>query len=170
MNRTTKAHSTPVGASARSWTVTVRLGAAVPSMAELNEALAALEATTPTARLDAEGVEVSFTVEADTIEQALRLGVERTRAAAVNTPLSDAVVVGGAVAEERRDPRAVPGDTPPLVGVDEVAELFEISTTQVRDLLDSPRFPQPLARLAQGPVWLRAHLERYRVHLEARSG
>lgn len=170
MTSTAKAYGTPAEGRARSWTVTVRLAGAVPSMAELNEALAALEATTPAARLGAEGVEVRITVEADTIEQALHLGVERTRAAAVDTPLSDAVVVGGTVAEERLDPRAFPEDTSPLVGVDEVAELFEISPTQVHDLLDSPRFPQPLARLTQGPVWLRAHLERYRDHLEARSG
>lgn len=169
MTRTSNAHSPPEEGTARSWMVTVRLRGTVPSLDELDEALGAVAGTAPAARLDPDGVAVRVTVEADTVEQALRLGVERTRAALVDTALGEAAVVGGAVAEERLDPRAVADDTPSVVGVDEVAELLELSSTQVRDLLDSPRFPEPLARLAQGPVWLRAHVERYRERLEARS-
>ncbi len=170
MTSTSKSQSRHEEGTARSWTVTVRLRGTVSSMDELDEALAAVTATAPAARVDAEGVEVRVTVEADTVEQALHLGVSRTRAAIVDTVLGDAPVVGGTVAEERLDPRAVAGDAPPLMGVDEVAELLDLSRTQVRELLESPRFPEPLAHLAQGPVWLRAHLERYRERLEARSG
>jgi hypothetical protein len=42
-----------------------------------------------------------------------------------------------------------------LVGVAEVAELLSVSRQRVSQLAATPGFPDPVARLAAGPIWER---------------
>lgn len=48
-----------------------------------------------------------------------------------------------------------------LVGVAEVADMLGVTRTRVSQLASSAGFPEPTARLAAGPVWLREDVERW---------
>lgn len=48
-----------------------------------------------------------------------------------------------------------------LMGVAEVAELLQVSRQRVTQLAKTPEFPAPSARLASGPVWESADIERW---------
>ncbi len=52
-------------------------------------------------------------------------------------------------------------NAPELVGVAEVAELLGVSKTRVHELSDKAAFPEPVARLAAGPVWSRPAVARF---------
>lgn len=153
------------------WAVTVQLRAPSAPLEALATLLDALAGHAPAGSFAGDGVAVRLTVSAAGVEAATREGLARLRDASAGTVLADAPAVGLSAVEESTEPSrfALALDGLELAGVEEVAELFELSPTQVRDLMASPRFPEPIAQLAQGPVWLRSHLERYRERLQALS-
>lgn len=49
-----------------------------------------------------------------------------------------------------------------LVGVTEVREMLGVSRQRVHQLLrDDPTFPEPVAQLSAGRIWLRTDVERW---------
>jgi predicted DNA-binding transcriptional regulator AlpA len=51
---------------------------------------------------------------------------------------------------------------PPLAGVAEAAEILGWSKQQVNVYMSRGKFPEPIQRLASGPVWLRSQIEEYK--------
>jgi hypothetical protein len=51
---------------------------------------------------------------------------------------------------------------PPLVGVAEVADMLQVSKPRVCALSDQQKLPRPLIRLASGPVWTAAGIEKFK--------
>jgi predicted DNA-binding transcriptional regulator AlpA len=46
-----------------------------------------------------------------------------------------------------------------LVGVAEIAAMLSVTRTRIGQLAKSSSFPEPIARLAAGPVWRRSDIE-----------
>lgn len=55
----------------------------------------------------------------------------------------------------------LPGMSPELAGVAEVAEMLGVSKQTVVKYAARADFPEPLDRLAAGPVWRRADVEEW---------
>lgn len=56
------------------------------------------------------------------------------------------------------------------LGVTEVAELFGVSKQRVSELRRSPTFPEPVAEIAAGPVWMGSSLQRFLDAWERKPG
>lgn len=56
---------------------------------------------------------------------------------------------------------------PPLAGVAEAAEILTWDKRRVATYIKRGDFPEPIQRLASGPIWTRKQIEDYR---EARDG
>lgn len=50
---------------------------------------------------------------------------------------------------------------PVLAGLAEVASLAGVSRTRAGQLANHPDFPEPVQRLAMGPVWLEADVQKF---------
>ena len=50
---------------------------------------------------------------------------------------------------------------PRLAGLAEVAGLAGVSRTRAGQLAANPQFPEPVARLAMGPVWLESDVAKF---------
>lgn len=48
-----------------------------------------------------------------------------------------------------------------LVGVAEIADMLGVTRTRVTQLAKTYGFPEPVARLAAGPVWQRRDIEEW---------
>ena len=48
-----------------------------------------------------------------------------------------------------------------LMGTTEIAKLLGVSRQRVGQLAQSESFPEPVARLAAGPIWESADIERW---------
>lgn len=59
--------------------------------------------------------------------------------------------------------------TPSLVGLAEVAEILGVNRQRAHQIAYTKGFPDPVARLAMGPVWLREDVEQWRSVHRARS-
>ena len=60
---------------------------------------------------------------------------------------------------------------PRVVGLAEIAELLGVVKRTAQRYADRPDFPEPLERLAAGPVWLRDDVERWaKAHMPLREG
>jgi hypothetical protein len=59
---------------------------------------------------------------------------------------------------------------PELVGTKEVANMLHISSTRVGELTRAEHFPIPVARLAAGPVWVRATIDAFNDRWERKPG
>lgn len=151
------------------WTVTVRLDAAAASLDDLVTALDALESASPAGSLAGDGVRLRLTVTVPTAAEALDKGLARLWAAVEPTPLATARPVSITVTEDTTE-SGLGLDELELAGVEEVAEILDLSPTSARELAASARFPDPICELAQGPVWSRGRIERYRERLDAMSG
>ncbi len=57
-----------------------------------------------------------------------------------------------------------------LVGVSEVAELLGVTRQRAHTLAAGPMFPQPVARLAAGPVWTRTSISHFLDNWERKPG
>jgi prophage regulatory protein len=58
-----------------------------------------------------------------------------------------------------------------LVGFSEVVELLDVPRRTAARYVARPDFPAPYVRLAAGPIWLRAAVERWaKAHLPLRAG
>jgi hypothetical protein len=57
-----------------------------------------------------------------------------------------------------------------LAGVKEVAGMLAVSKQRVSDLAAEGRLPAPIARLASGPVWRQASIERFAERWDRRPG
>jgi hypothetical protein len=61
------------------------------------------------------------------------------------------------------DAEATRPDTPELLSATEVADALDVSRQRVHQLTTShPRFPEPYARLATGPIWTLPAIEHFR--------
>lgn len=49
----------------------------------------------------------------------------------------------------------------PLMGLTEIAELLGVTRQRAHQLAATYGFPEPLARLAVGPIWSRKDVERW---------
>ena len=54
---------------------------------------------------------------------------------------------------------ASPGMSPELAGLAELVELLDVSKRTAQKYAAKPDFPEPVDRLASGPVWRRAEVE-----------
>jgi DNA-directed RNA polymerase specialized sigma24 family protein len=54
------------------------------------------------------------------------------------------------------------GASPDLVGTTEAAEILGVKPTTISANLRRGRFPEPIVRLACGPIWLRETIEHRR--------
>lgn len=52
-------------------------------------------------------------------------------------------------------------DFPKLAGLAEVASLAGVSRTRAGQLANHPGFPEPVQRLAMGPVWLESDVRKF---------
>lgn len=52
-----------------------------------------------------------------------------------------------------------------LVGVAEVAEMLGVTRQRVHQLVAGPGFPEPVARLSAGLIWLRSDVQRWAVNI-----
>ncbi len=52
-------------------------------------------------------------------------------------------------------------DIPKLAGLAEVASLANVSRTRAGQLANHPGFPEPVQRLAMGPVWREADVQKF---------
>lgn len=50
---------------------------------------------------------------------------------------------------------------PPLAGLAEIAALAGVSRSRASQLAAHPDFPEPVQRLAMGPVWTEADVEKF---------
>jgi hypothetical protein len=58
-----------------------------------------------------------------------------------------------------------------LVGFSEVVELLDVPRRTAARYVSRPDFPAPYVRLAAGPIWIRAAVERWeKAHLPLRAG
>lgn len=48
-----------------------------------------------------------------------------------------------------------------LMGTKEIGDLLGVSRQRAQQLAQKPDFPEPQARLAAGPIWLREDVERW---------
>lgn len=51
---------------------------------------------------------------------------------------------------------------PRVAGVAEVAEILGWSKSQVNTYMSRGKFPEPIQRLASGPIWTREQIDRYK--------
>lgn len=51
---------------------------------------------------------------------------------------------------------------PPLVGVKEAAEILGWSKQQIGIYMTRGKFPEPIQRLASGPIWTKEQIEEYK--------
>lgn len=105
----------------------------------------------------------TFTIEAgDDPAAAWTAGAATFKAVAAAANLPDWPIVRVelmTVAEQERD-LAQPA-FPALVGVSEIAELLGVTRQRASQLAKSPQFPEPVARLANTPVWTADSLTRF---------
>lgn len=50
---------------------------------------------------------------------------------------------------------------PDLVGTTEISNMLGVSRQRVTQLAATPAFPEPVARLAAGPIWDRSDIEEW---------
>ena len=73
--------------------------------------------------------------------------------------------------EEDYDAEATRPDTPELLSAADVADVLDVSRQRVHQLATShPRFPEPYARLATGPIWTLPVIEHFRDTWDRRPG
>lgn len=60
--------------------------------------------------------------------------------------------------------------TQPLVGVNEVADMFGVSKQRVSELARTDSFPAPVSRLAAGPVWWRSDIQSFMEQWQRKPG
>lgn len=51
---------------------------------------------------------------------------------------------------------------PPFAGLAEAAEILNWSKSQINTYMARGKFPEPIQRLASGPIWTRKQIEDYR--------
>jgi len=95
-------------------------------------------------------------IDAATPGHAVALGVERVRKAAELAGLPKwPVVHAQATVLPELARQVATRDLPELVGISEIAALLGVSRQRVHGLTNRDDFPEPIARLASGPVWTR---------------
>jgi hypothetical protein len=100
--------------------------------------------------------------EGDRVEDVTRVGARAFQAAAHRAGLPDWPIVRLEVmtfAEQDADLERPA--FPELVGIKEIAGILAVSPQRAHQLTKRDDFPDPIARLAAGPVWTRPSLERF---------
>ena len=110
-------------------------------------------------------VDTTLTVAAPTAGAAVSVAAERI-AKVVAGRLAGAEVMTTEEADRRLREPAVPE----LVGIQEVAELLEVTKQRASSLRHLASFPQPVAQLASGPIWLRSDLTTFERSWDRRPG
>lgn len=59
---------------------------------------------------------------------------------------------------------------PELLGVTELAEILKVTRQRAHTLASSPAFPDPIARLAAGPVWTKPSITHFLESWERKAG
>lgn len=119
---------------------------------------------------------VRLSVEAESPEAAITTGVDHVRAAATEAGLPDWPVVHvDCMTEDELDRSIEQPPVPELVGVSEIARLLAedgAAVTRQRASAITRRgdFPEPVARLASGPVWTRDSVRNFVESWERKPG
>jgi hypothetical protein len=110
-------------------------------------------------------VDTTMTVAGPTAGAAVSRAAERIAGVAPGR-LACAEVMTTDEADRRLSEPAVPE----LVGIQEVAELLEVTKQRASSLRRLTSFPRPVAQLASGPIWLRSDLTTFERSWDRRPG
>jgi hypothetical protein len=150
------------------WTVAIEVVADVDDdrLFNLTELLSKFDAATGR-RQDGTGYSVTFTVpdEAGTLPPQIAdyaFNVVRDAALASHLfPEDVAVVRVDVTTNDELDRQLAEPVHLELVGVSEIAEILAVSRQRAHQLTKRDDFPEPIAKLAGGPVWARPYLDRF---------
>ena len=127
----------------------------------LADALAGLGALAPVSGVARDRADVTFVVASDDHESAARVGIGLWEEASAKLGPGWRIVRSEVVSLDEERLRREALRPPELVGVSEVARILQVGPSRVSALQREPWFPKPLARLAAGPVWARAGIEKF---------
>jgi hypothetical protein len=114
---------------------------------------------------------IQLDIDATTAERAAKAAIKAFRVAAERSGLPDWPVVRVDVMTVEDQEAALATPTfPDLVGVTEAARLLRVSRQRLDQLRAGSDFPEPIVRLAAGPVWLRSSIEGFDRHWNRRPG
>ncbi len=118
-----------------------------------------------------DGYSVRMSTIADAPEAALASARSAVAAAtrSVGVPI-EPVVRAEVSAEDNLDAELRQPIMPTLVGVAEIAQRLGVSRQRVSELAGTDQFPEPIARLAAGPIWAEPTLLRFVEQWERRPG
>jgi hypothetical protein len=163
------------------WSVEVELcgedGVSTDALERLDALLAAAAATVSGSPVEGRGrYGARLSVEAETPEAAVAsaLGAFRHAAAEAGLPAWPVVEVE-CVTEEELERRLARPVVPTLVGVSEIARLLardgvRVSRQRASAVTSRTDFPEPVARLASGPIWTRDSVQNFVGTWERRPG
>lgn len=118
-----------------------------------------------------ERTEVSTYVSAASLRQAVSDGLERINTIASTTGFDARVIQVEAKPEKDRIAELSARGIPEVVGVSEIQEILHVkSRQQVGQLAERDDFPQPIAELRAGRIWLRSDIEEFRLHWRRKPG
>lgn len=152
----------------REWSVYLQsahgLGADHDRLRDYSEDLAgALERHHGVASYDPLVLEARFNVEARTPVEALASAHNVLAAALAKIKFPDPIDVVSSEVQtiEELDRELRRRNLPPMVGISEIAKLFDVSKQRAVEVSHRPDFPKPLAKLAAGPIWNRHAVLRF---------
>lgn len=119
---------------------------------------------------------VRLSIEADSPDAAIATSIDQVRAAATKAGLPEWPVVHvDCMTEEELDRVIERPPVPELVGVSEIAQLLAehgapVTRQRASALSRRPDFPEPIARLASGPVWTKDAVRNFVESWERKPG
>lgn len=113
---------------------------------------------------------VRIFVETSTARQAIDTGLKTVSAALKDLDVTAPVVGVEAVTEAELDRRNAEKDVPALVGVAEIAELFDVTRGRAGQLTKRDDFPPAVAILKSGPVYVKEQVQAFGQSWDRKGG
>jgi hypothetical protein len=154
-----------VSGDPRRWSVDIGLaGVEHPQCDDaLDDLLDLLGDHSPAIRTPDEGLDIQIWVLTDDPVEAVKLAKTAVLTAAQKCGIQwRQIREVRAIDEETLDRELETPNLPALIGVQELADLLEVSKQRASQLAQAETFPTPVAHLRSGPVWLESAVE---VHL-----
>lgn len=147
----------------RDWTVVIDATTKAPVDDVLGDLLDLLAEYSVSPAGAGDHVSLTLTVTASDVRAAVDEGLALAHKALldVDAPIYEAYAAEAMTTEEQ-DRRLAEPLIPALVGAADAAEILGVSRQRVHQLhTENPRFPEPVAQLRMGPIWLRASIEAF---------